>query len=602
MSHDDPSPNGAAAGILRVRLFGGFAVNAGGTPLDLHYRKADRLLAYLLLRGGAAERAGIATTLWPDAESNPLDHSLRALRERLGPQGTRLEVGRTPYIRFALEGVDCDLLAFDRSAARPDDMTGLAAAVEAYGGPLLPYWNEEEDAWLRPERHRREERFRQILWQIARQARQARQQGAPEAAIPFLRRYVVAFPREERGWQDLIRALLEAGERLEAVAQYEAYRKALHQHDLRPPLPLEKAYRDLLEGSAAGGGKGEGAAGAATGGAMMPDSPYYIAREADERVGRALERSESIILLKGPRETGKSSLVARGLREARLRGSLTLLTDFQAIARQDFDSLETLCRSLIAHLSEQMEPGDTEAPEADYRPQMAATTNLERFVQRRLLNGYARRIVWALDRVDRLFDTPCGGDLFSLLRSWHDRRAYPQYAGWRRLTIIVACATEARLYIPDLDRSPFNVGITVELSDLDHEQVLALHGRYGEPLERTADLEAVFHLLGGHPFLTSRAFALLSARSLSVGELMATADQDDGPFGGHLRRTLDTVTDAPALCAAVRAALAGRGCREEEFYRLRSAGILAGPSSAEARLRCELYARYFGRKLGERPA
>ena len=44
--------------------------------------------------------------------------------------------------------------------------------------------------------------------------------------------------------------------------------------------------------------------------------------------------------------------------------------------------------------------------------------------------------------------------------------------------------------------------------------------------------------------------------------------------------------------------LQGRPCpTRERFYRLRTAGLLSGDSDGEARLRCELYARYLGRHL-----
>ncbi|HEX3313794.1 MAG TPA: hypothetical protein VHR72_02830, partial [Gemmataceae bacterium] len=54
----------------------------------------------------------------------------------------------------------------------------------------------------------------------------------------------------------------------------------------------------------------------------------------------------------------------------------------------------------------------------------------------------------------------------------------------------------------------------------------------------------------------------------------------------------------PALCDVVRGVLRGQPCpTPESFYRLRSAGLLAGDSARSARFRCKLYAIYLERHL-----
>ena len=47
--------------------------------------------------------------------------------------------------------------------------------------------------------------------------------------------------------------------------------------------------------------------------------------------GWTLARQESIVLVKGPRQVGKSSLLARGLQDARRAGARVALTDLQAL-------------------------------------------------------------------------------------------------------------------------------------------------------------------------------------------------------------------------------------------------------------------------------
>ena len=53
------------------------------------------------------------------------------------------------------------------------------------------------------------------------------------------------------------------------------------------------------------------------GGAVPPGSPFYVARVCDQEFHQALADGESILLIKGARQMGKTSLLAQGTRQAR---------------------------------------------------------------------------------------------------------------------------------------------------------------------------------------------------------------------------------------------------------------------------------------------
>ena len=65
------------------------------------------------------------------------------------------------------------------------------------------------------------------------------------------------------------------------------------------------------------------------GGAVPLHSDFYMSRGVDKEFREALTRYDSIVLLKGARQIGKTSLLARGLQMARNRGAKVELTDFQ---------------------------------------------------------------------------------------------------------------------------------------------------------------------------------------------------------------------------------------------------------------------------------
>ena len=53
------------------------------------------------------------------------------------------------------------------------------------------------------------------------------------------------------------------------------------------------------------------------GGAVGLGSRFYVLHEADEESGAAVARRDSIVLVKGARQVGKTSVLARGLQRAR---------------------------------------------------------------------------------------------------------------------------------------------------------------------------------------------------------------------------------------------------------------------------------------------
>jgi hypothetical protein len=229
---------------------------------------------------------------------------------------------------------------------------------------------------------------------------------------------------------------------------------------------------------------------------------------------------------------------------------------------------------------------------------MSPGINFERYLRREVLNKTDRQLVWGLDEVDRLFSCAYGSDIFGLFRSWHNKRALDPDGPWRRLTLVIAYATEAHLFITDLNQSPFNVGTRLALEDFTYEQVAELNRRYSEPLKDRAEIARYFRLVGGHPYLVRRGLHEMAARRWGLAELEAQADQDEGPFGDHLRRLLVSLSQDPALREVVQSVLQGKpSANTDSFYRLRSAGLMAGESVRDLRPRCQLYATYLEKHL-----
>ncbi len=137
------------------------------------------------------------------------------------------------------------------------------------------------------------------------------------------------------------------------------------------------------------------------GGAVPLRSPLYIKRATDLEFGTAIERQDSIVLVKGARQVGKTSLLARGLQQARAAGSMIVLTDFQHLNEDAFGSVDKLLLTIAEQIADRLEL-DT-APHQNWNSYLSPSSNFERFMRRQVLNKISAPLVWGLDEVDRLF-------------------------------------------------------------------------------------------------------------------------------------------------------------------------------------------------------
>ncbi len=332
----------------------------------------------------------------------------------------------------------------------------------------------------------------------------------------------------------------------------------------------------------------------AVGGAVPLDSHFYVVRPTDQELYEAIERKDSVILVKGARQMGKTSLMARGLQEARKAGAKVVLTDFQKLNASHLESVEKLFLALAGSIADQMDIDVN--PSDSWNPQRGPSMNFERFIKRQVLGPVSNSLVWGIDEVDRLFSCSFGSEVFGLFRSWHNERSLDPDGPFKKLTLAIAYATEAHMFIKDINQSPFNVGTLLVLTDFTPAQLAELNKRYGSPLKDQSELSQFYDLVGGQPYLTRRGLNELASHKLKFSELATRAADEDGPFGDHLRRLLISLAEDAALQEAVKGMLAGKhNASQEIFYRLRSSGLVVGESVRDMKPRCKLYALYLMR-------
>ena len=138
----------------------------------------------------------------------------------------------------------------------------------------------------------------------------------------------------------------------------------------------------------------------------------------------------------------------------------------------------------------------------------------------------------------------------------------------------------------------------MELTDFNLQQTVDLNGRYGGPLGRYEDVEALHGLIGGQPFLTRRALDTLATGKMDFAALLAQAAGDDGPFADHLKRILISVSSLVPVAEYARELLTGSiPSSQDAFYRLLAAGIIRQTVGGRPAFRCELYQQYLQQHL-----
>ncbi|MBN1876709.1 MAG: AAA-like domain-containing protein [Anaerolineae bacterium] len=332
----------------------------------------------------------------------------------------------------------------------------------------------------------------------------------------------------------------------------------------------------------------------APGGKLRLSDKFYVEREADVLLKNQVVGQGTVTTIRASRQTGKSSLLARGMAHANLEGLPVVSLDFQQVDAESLMPYERFLHYLAEVIALELDL-DCDVLAQIWNGPLGPQDRLTRWMQREVLAELDRPLLLALDEADRLLSFPYHDDFFALLRAWYNKAA--NVLVWENLNLVLVISTEPHLLIRDLSQSPFNVGLPLYLEDFTEAQVRDLNLRHGAPLAES-EISDFLHWLGGHPYLTRQAFYSLITRQWHWEDLLLHATEPHGPFSSHLRNYYSLLCDVVDIRAALREVHNRRVCGNEVmFTRLLRAGLLKGYSGTACDYRCELYRRYFDDKL-----
>lgn len=321
------------------------------------------------------------------------------------------------------------------------------------------------------------------------------------------------------------------------------------------------------------------------------NSIFYIERSPIESICyQEIQNQGTLLRIKAPRKMGKTSLMARILDEAQQQGYHPVRLSLHLASSLVFTSTEKFLRWFCANVAQQLE---LESKIDDFWDEDVGTlVSSSLYFQGYLLELIQEPIVLAIDEVNQLFEYPSlARDVLALLRSWHEETR--DISNWKKLRFVIVYSTD--IYIPlDTNKSPFNVGLGVDLLPFNISQIETLAQRYGLKLT-DQELTQFTEFIGGFPFLARLAFDYCVRRNIPLPELLKQAISDTGIYADHLHEQLWLLEQDPDLVTAYQQVISTNQpikIEQVKAFKLKSMGLIHidGNSVIPS---CELYRRYF---------
>ena len=325
------------------------------------------------------------------------------------------------------------------------------------------------------------------------------------------------------------------------------------------------------------------------------ESAFYVERppiEAD--CYEEIVKPSALIRIKAPRQMGKSSLLARILAHAESQGYRTVHLSFQEAEEDCFETLDGLLQWLCASIAYSL--GLPAQLDRFWAEPLAKKQKCGNYLQDYIFPKVNAPLVLGLDEVDRVFPyEKSASEFLSMLRAWHDARKNDP--NWQRLRLVITHSKE--VYGPlDINQSPFNVGLPIELPEFTQAQVADLAQRHG--LDLGPQLQDLRQMIGGHPYLVRLALYTLARGRTTWDEFLELAPTQGGPYGEHLRHHLTILMEQEKLRQAMYTVVMAPGpvqIDDTAAFQLRGMGLIRAQGDTAEPLG-DLYRRYFRDRIG----
>jgi AAA-like domain len=236
------------------------------------------------------------------------------------------------------------------------------------------------------------------------------------------------------------------------------------------------------------------------GGTVQANDGLYLPRKVDEEL-LTLCRAATFASVLTSRQMGKSSLMmhtAERLAEDNIHAVIIDLTQLgiQLTATEWYLGLLTIIADSLMLETDVISWWQAHA-------HLGVTQRLTLFFQEIILAEVKTPVVIFVDEIDTTLNLPFTDDFYVAIRYLYNARALvPEY---RRLSFVLIGVATPNDLISDPERTPFNIGQRIDLTDFTFEEALPLADGLGlQPAEARDVLRRVMYWTDGHPYLTQR--------------------------------------------------------------------------------------------------
>lgn len=323
------------------------------------------------------------------------------------------------------------------------------------------------------------------------------------------------------------------------------------------------------------------------------ESLIYIERPPIESICyEELSKPGSLIRVKAPSLMGKTLLMTRVLAQLAEAGYRAIRLSFELVEKSHLADFNRFLRWFCVNVTKELGLSNQLDDYWD-EERMGAKVSCTTYFEDYLLADTDTALVICLDNVDLLFPYPdIYEDFFGLLRSWYEKARTRRR--WQQLRLALVHATDVYIRL-NINISPFNVGLPLELSEFTESQIEQLGKDYDLNLTEV-EIEKLMNMIGGHPYLLVQAFThLKNYPEISLEEILQAAPTDASIYANHLRELwLDLKAHRQLITTLKKIVTAPEAIHIEPMlaYRLHSMGLVHLQGNL-VQPRCNLYRLYF---------
>lgn len=324
----------------------------------------------------------------------------------------------------------------------------------------------------------------------------------------------------------------------------------------------------------------------------------YIYRQEEETCYYAIVQN-ICLRLKGLTQVGKTVMIKRVISRLKQEKKYNFVyLSFKEIENERLTNLEDLIRWLAEKITKKLNYNYD--LDNYWKPKrLGAIVQCSSYLEEYILSKLEYPVVLCIDDVHLLLPyQQINDNFFKMLRSWLEKED-PVWRDFFRLAIIY---TTDIYTSQDINRSPFNLGTVVELSEFNEDEVEKVIKTYPriQPEQLPSNSVTQFrHLINDNPYLLTIALEYLSVHpKQTLLDIISTASTDVGIYQAHLRNLwlkLEQNSELEALFKKVIKSPNKVMLKPHQSDFLQRMGLVKILPEGGVKPRCELYRQYFSR-------